>query len=255
MIRVAQGSAANSLRSAIYLLPLVGAIGGCSPDHEIGVNNHGGGGTTDGGTTNDPTPGTGTCDGLRITAPEATARYTTYAFQIQPTLNPETTFAAEELTVDGLWNSLGAQLFNAKAFAADGILWRECHVVFHACQFTLPTGDCGAPGGILSSGLVDHGAFYFSWGSGSGIYRSRLGKFSANGAVLSRIVSAEYFNANSAPPTLVLQASGSTIAVKRADVTAFNVWATAEAIGTLKDHGDRLAIVDDAGQELPTTLP
>jgi hypothetical protein len=40
-----------------------------------------------------------------------------------------------------------------------------------------------------------------------------------------------------------------------ASLGKFNEWEDPELMGTLKDLGDRLAIVDNNGQELPSTLP
>ena len=53
------------------------------------------------------------------------------------------------------------------------------------------------------------------------------------------------------PPPLVLEADATEVLVYRAMTDVFNVWSTKALFGTLKDYGDRLAIVDSTGQEIP----
>jgi hypothetical protein len=100
-------------------------------------------------------------------------------------------------------------------------------------------------------------ALYFSWGSGSGIYRSTLGKLAPSGDGLVKTTSGEYFNPSHGPPTLVVALENGQLNVYRAKVSwaRFNDWQDPEFMGTLKDFGDRLAIVDGNGRELPSTLP
>jgi hypothetical protein len=194
-----------------------------------------------------------TCSNTRIDASEAAALYTEYAFRVQPDLNPLTTFTAEEANVPGLWEDLGAQLFDARGYSSDQTLWRECHFVYRACQITVPADDCSF--GALTSGLVANGAFYCSWNLGSGIFYSRFGKLAPSGAALTKTESPAYRNSSMGPPGLVVQASGTTLDVYRVAASALNVWSNPELIGTLADFGDRLAVVDGSSQELPTTLP
>ena len=75
------------------------------------------------------------------------------------------------------------------------------------------------------------------------------------GTGLTRIVSSVYINSDWRIPYLVLQAFGADILVLRAMPTDLNVWPTSQPIGMLKDYGDRLAVVDSNGQEIPTTIP
>ena len=197
----------------------------------------------------------GSCGGGRLTATEATTLYRRYAFEVQPGLNPMVTFEVSELDVAGLWEGLDAQLFEVIGRGEGGSFFRDCTILTHACQVFVPAGDCISPD-PLSSGRVVNGAFYFSWGSGSGVFRSRLGKLVPNGAQFTRSVSPEYFNASLGPPPLVLQVSGADIFVHRAANTlAFNEASSAKKMGKLKDLGDALVIVDDAGNAIATTLP
>ena len=198
----------------------------------------------------------GSCGGGHLTATEATTLYRRYAFEVQPDLNPTVTFEVSELDVAGLWEGLNVQLFQVIGRGEGGSFFRECTVLTHACQVFLPADDCVSFTSQLSSGRVVNGAFYFSWGSGSGVFRSRLGKLVPNGAQFTRSVSPEYFNANLAPPPLALQVSGADIFVHRAaHAFEFNGEFAAEKLGKLKDLGDALVIVDDSGNPIATTLP
>jgi hypothetical protein len=208
----------------------------------------GGGGISTGGTA-------GSCGVDRLTAAAATSLYTSYAFERQPGLNPTVIFEARELDVAGLWEGLNAQLFFVSGKGQGGSFFRDCTILTHACQVFVPEGECSQGVIGLASGVVTNGAFYFSWGSGSGIYRSRLGKFAPNGAQFVRTVSPEYFNAGLSGPPLVLQVSGADILVYRASSYAFNGPPTGDPIGKVKDLGDALSIVDDTGRAIPSMLP
>lgn len=198
----------------------------------------------------------GRCEVDRLTAAEATSLYRSYAFQVQPDLNPTVIFEASELDVAGLWEDLHAQLFYVAGKSQEGSPFRDCTVLTHACQVFVPAGECSQVTSTLSSGLVVNGAFYFSWGTGSGAFRSRLGKLAPNAAKFNRSVSPEYFNPGYRPPPLVLEVSGADIFVHRAvNALEFNGPASAEKIGKLKDLGDTLTIVDDSGNAIATALP
>lgn len=72
-----------------------------------------------------------------------------------------------------------------------------------------------------------------------------------------RTTSIDYFNSGLGPPGLVVASEGDALRGYRAEVAwgAVNEWQNAEPIGTLADLGDRLAIVDGEGKEIPSTLP
>jgi hypothetical protein len=217
----------------------------------------GGSGGTDGGAGGTTTGGTGgSCGAERLTAAEATSLYRSYAFDVQPDLNPTTIFEASELDVVGLWEGLRAQLFHVRGTSDTGGFFRNCTVLTHDCQVFVPAGECSQFAQALSSGLVANGAFYFSWGTGSGVLRSQIGKLVPNGTQFTRSVSPGYIHAGTSPSRLILQLSASNILVFRTDVGAFNQWSsTLEHVGWLRDLGDTLTIVDDAGQPIPSPLP
>jgi hypothetical protein len=217
-----------------------------------------------GGTGGTTTANAGSCGTDRITASEATAIYTKYAFEVQPGLNPTTVFAATELQVANLWEGLCAQLFYVSGFSADGNAFRDCTVVTYAGQIFVPTGECSQGTGLIASALVARGAFHFSWRSGSGVDYWHLGKLAPNGPQLTRTESSWYVNSAPGVTRLVLATAGADILVYRtggliyrADRTALIEWSTADAqlIGKLEDEGDRLLIVDDSGQPIGPTLP
>ncbi len=219
------------------------------PDATTGTGGVSGtGGTTGaGGAGCAPTP---------ISESQAATVYAAYAMQDTPGLDPSVTFAAQEKTVPGLWEEIRAQLFSGKIYTAGSSAWSECSFIYRDCALTMLTDDCTSFGPI-ASGVAANGAFYYSWGSGSGVFRSTLGKLAPSGSTLAKTTSIEYFNRSYGPPGLVIAREGEPLLVYRAtvDLGKFNEWKDPELMGTLKDFGDRLAIVDNNGQELPSTLP
>ena len=120
----------------------------------------------------------------------------------------------------------------------------------------MATDSC-AMFGPITSGVVTHSAFYYSWGSGSGMYRTNFGKLAPSGPMLVRTTSGGYPNPGYGPPPLVIALEAGQILVYRPAgfPSDFNQWEGGELIGTLKDFGDRLAIVDSSGQEIPAAFP
>ena len=219
----------------------------------------GSGGTTGTGVTT-ATGGTtamgGTCAQSPIDATQAAAIYADYSIQAEPGLTSWATFAAEEKSVPSLWEAMQAQLFNAKTINGSGTAVRECSFLYRDCAVTLPNEDCN-PFGLIVSGVVANGAFYYSWVVGSGISHSILGKLAPDGAALARTISYSYTNASLNPPNLVVALENGQVVVYRATVDweHFNDWQNPERMGTLKDFGDRLGILDSNGQELEEMLP
>jgi hypothetical protein len=179
-----------------------------------------------------------------------------YAAHLGSSLDPSLTIAAEEKTVPGLWDEMRAQLFSGKIYMADGTTSSECSFLYRNCALMMLTEDCSWFGPIVS-GAATNGAFYYSWSWGSGIFRSLLGKVAPAGDDLVKTTSGEYFNPGMGPPNLVVALEGGQVVVYRATVywAKFNEWENPELIGMLADFGDRLAIVDSEGQELPNVLP
>jgi hypothetical protein len=189
----------------------------------------------------------GACGATRVDASQATAAYTAYAFRVNPNLNPLATFTAKELNVPGLWEALQGQLF-AGYWAVDTTSFQECSFLYRHCEVTVVV-DGNIMFGQIVSGVVANGALYYSWQFGSGLYYSNIGKVAADGSALVQTVGPSYMLGS--PPPLVLEADATEVLVYRAMTDVFNVWSTKAPFGTLKDYGDRLAILDSTGQEIP----
>lgn len=228
-----------------------GGMGGASVSGGATGTSAAGGATATGGAA--VTGGTmstgGTCAKSPIDATQAAAVYAGY-------LSTSATIVAEEKTVPGLWQGMQAQLFSGKTLDKTGAVSTECSFVYHNCVVT-PLGDNCAWFGPILSGVAANGAFYYSWRSGSGIDYSILGKLAPDGDVLAGTSSIEYTNPSLGPPNLVVALEGGQVLVYRATVYwgKFNDWLTPELMGTLKDFGDHLGILDSTGQELPAKLP
>jgi hypothetical protein len=199
-----------------------------------------GGATSDGG-----------CLQTRIDSTQAAAAYAAYAG-----LASSETIQAEEDNVPLLWEAMHAQLFTTKRYYEGMPATRACSFIYRECVLTLPTGDCTLFGPLVS-GVVANGAFYYSWGWGSGIYRTHFGRLAPSGGALVQIKSGGYTIFGDDPPPLVVAFEGGQILVYRParSPSDFNQWQGGDLVGTLKDLGDRLAIVDRSGQEIPASFP
>ena len=189
----------------------------------------------------------GACSETPIDASQAAAAYTAYRLGVQPDLGPSATFVAEELNVPGLWEALQAQLFAAR-WADDTSSFQVCSFLYRHCEVTVVV-DGNVMFGQIVSGVVANGALYYSWQFGSGIYYSSIGKVAADSSALVQTAAPAYMLGS--PPPLVLEAAATDVLVYRALTQVFNVWSTKELFGTLKDYGDRLAILDSNGLEIP----
>jgi hypothetical protein len=194
----------------------------------------------------------GGCPQTRIDTTQAAVVYAAYAG-----LAPSTTVIAEEEPVPGLWEEMHAQLFSVKRYADGGSpSSNECAFIYRECVLAVPTDECGWFGPI-ASGVAINGAFYYSWGSGSGIYRTIFGKLAPNGTTFVKTTSGGYTNGSYGPPPLVIALEAGQMLVYRPSRTPsdFNQWEGGELVGTLKDFGDRLALVDSNGQEIAPFAP
>ena len=205
----------------------------------------GSGGTTGGAAID------GGCPQTRIDSTQAAAAYTAYVG-----LASSATIQAVEETVPGLWEEMHAQLFNAKRYFDGGTPPTECSFIYRDCVLTIPENDCTMFGPI-ASGVATSGAFYYSRGWGSGIYRTNFCKLAPSGPALVKTTSGGYTNSGYGPPPLVVALDAGQILVYRpaAFPFDFNQWQGGDLVGTLKDLGNRLAIVDSSGQEIPAEFP
>jgi hypothetical protein len=194
------------------------------------------------------------CPGTRISADEAAAIYGAYVKGNNPDDNPQAVFTAEEKSVPGLWEDLRAQLFVGKVGVSDTTM--GCAFVYRRCAITIPTYSCDWFG-LLSSGVVKDGAFYYSWGAGSGVYRSIFGKLTPEGDGLAKLLSGEYFDTVTGGDTLVVSLADAQLAVYRATTlwSSFNDWSNPRYVGTLADLDGRLVVIGPDGRELPSLTP
>ena len=199
-------------------------------------------------------------DAVCIIAPideaRATEIYTNLRFQNALASIPDFVITATEKSVPGLWDTLQAQLFNGKVESKSGSYAGECSFLYRHCTVTLTSDNCNMFGPI-KSGLVANGAFYYSSPLGSGISYTVLDKLAPDGDTWVLTQSQFYYNPSQSPPGLVVAPGDGKILVYRATVSweKFNEWLNPELIGTLKDFGDRLGILDADGNELGPQLP
>jgi hypothetical protein len=196
-------------------------------------------------------PPPGGCPQTPIDATQAAAAYAAYRG-----LSSNEWAQAEEKTVPGLWEEMHAQLFEARRYYDGGPPTTPLSFIYRECAITVMPDNYNLFGRI-ASGMATQGAFYSSWGAGSGIYRTNFVKLAPSGAGLVRTTSGGYVNSNDGPPPLVVALVAEQILVYRpaSTPTDFNQWQGGELIGTLKDFGDRLGIVDGNGQEIPAEFP
>jgi hypothetical protein len=181
-----------------------------------------------------------------------------HVFQVQPSMNPTAVFSAVELAVPGLWDTLGAQVFAGRIRGEDGSYGRDCSFLYGRCALAFTdAAACKSGGEAIISGLVADGAFYYSWLTGSGISYSLLGKLAPSGDAWLRTESTRYSNLGMGSPDLVVALGDSGVLVYQARVywESFNDWSYPYLVGTLKDFGDRLGILDGTGTELDARLP
>lgn len=98
--------------------------------------------------------------------------YRAQVFADRPSLNPQVTFEFEELALPGLWEGLGVQIFNVWHLAHDNRNPRDPFILSAGKIFPF----VGTMGGGFLSGAVRGDALYYSYGYGSGIHRSQLGR-------------------------------------------------------------------------------
>ena len=89
-------------------------------------------------------------------------------------LNPKVEFAVTKHEVEGLWEKTGLQIFEA-VYLVDGQQGIGFVGVFHNGKITMIALK-GREVRPLSSELLHNGEFYYTYGGGSGIYYSKVGR-------------------------------------------------------------------------------
>jgi hypothetical protein len=198
----------------------------------------------------------GACAVAPIDAATAALAFAEASRRLTPGLIATSVFSAEEKDVPGLWEAMAAQLWFGTVATESGGWVRTCSFLYRRCELTWTNDDCTMFGPIRS-GVAADGGFYYSWAPGSGVSYSVLGKLAPTGDGLVATMSPGYLNSSLGPPNLVVAPGVGQVLVYRATTVwnQFNAWTSPELMGTLKDYGDRLAIIDRDGQELGSTLP
>jgi hypothetical protein len=143
------------------------------------------------------------------------------------------------------------QLLQAKYIMPSGSSWRRTSVVFNGSGLVQLTDSEGIQISAFS-GVVVRGAFYISWTSGSGIRSAHIGRITGDSELVLTESPAYRFDA---PPfDLMLREVRGVITVERARAKGFNLWEDGQVVGTMRDEGSRLAIVNRDGQEMAPDL-
>jgi hypothetical protein len=178
---------------------------------------------------------------------EAAALFKDLAFGVQPTLNPETTFSLEAVEVEGLWRTLGLELFRAKYNFPGGVSWRRASVVFDGSGLAQLT-DASGQQITVTSGVVVGRAFYVSWTSGIGIRRAHVGRITRDTDLA--LTESPAYRFDTPPFDFAVRELRGAVVVERAWATGFNAWENGHLFGKVLDDGSRLAIVDQDDREI-----
>lgn len=108
----------------------------------------------------------------RQTAATLAPLYREYILGKNPKFNPQAQFALEEYPVPQLWETLQVQIFKAWAVMPDARLERS--PILYVDGKILPFVE--TYGGGLLSAVVAGDALYYSYGFGSGIHQSKVGR-------------------------------------------------------------------------------
>ncbi|MBI4622412.1 MAG: hypothetical protein HY736_04205 [Verrucomicrobia bacterium] len=165
--------------------------------------------------------------------------YRAYAFAANPRINPAAKFAFEEFAPAGLWESLGLQIFKVWFVNPDVRAPRD-PVILVDGKFSPFVNTTG--GGLLSA--VVHGdALYFSYGFGSGIHRSQLGRLRLRGGQPELHESKSYGMAD-----MLVEKTGERV---RVVVRDFPHPDEPSLLGWIDlTETERLKVVDDVGVEV-----
>jgi hypothetical protein len=209
------------------------------------------GGLADGGTgTAIPSDASLASGNQPLTQTQATALFHGFVVQDIPNYNPASVFSVEELVVPGVWAATGVQLFVGGAIDDYGYIVNQRPFATRAGKVYPLTKYSGT--GLLSAALVGQ-KLYYSIRAGSGINYSELGRISLVGDDLAILHGPDFAN----DLNLYLRVSGERIVVELGSGLKLNSldWTPQGVFGWLKDEGDRLVVVDEAGQEIPSVGP
>jgi hypothetical protein len=171
----------------------------------------------------------------------------------EPGLAADVTFAASEISVDGLWQSLQVQLFSI-AYEADGSPFRMATFMSYGEHIDALLNDATTAG--LSSAVVRGDALYYSYASGSGVVRSLVGRLRLRDCLPELVESGGY-----APPDshgtfkLFLRQDGENLVAEKGRYLALNDWSDPVWFGTVSATDTSIDLLDSEGHVIAPDFP
>lgn len=170
-----------------------------------------------------------------------------YAFRLNPRLDPKTKFEIKEHQVEGLWDALKVRVFHVRWILVAGTPSAGESFFYHKGTVTpfVPPWNCSVGGHTLTSGAVNGGNFYYSYSCHSLKYHgSVVGKLSVADGKLKAVKSDSY----PLRELLVRDVDGKIRVEVGGYRRTFNSWQWIKDIGTVREKGDVLQIVDGKGK-------
>lgn len=165
-----------------------------------------------------------------------------YAFENQPKLNPETQFAIEEYSIDGL-KALNVQIILARYLGADGGQFNEALLLYHNGKLSPLAITVGGQG--LMSAVVSGGKLYYTYSFGSGRHRSHLAQLSIAGGKPTFAESGPLLDQD-----CFVKQDGARLRLEKGKFEKLNVWKAGRKIGEVAEREKGFAVLDDAGKEI-----
>ncbi len=168
-----------------------------------------------------------------------------HAYQATPSLNPNLQFHVREMLLEGLWEQLNAQMFDAEYRGMEGQLFKDEIFILRKGQLiSLGEGTALGPEGVMSA-LVDKSVLYYTYSFGSGMYFSRVGCLTVVDDVAQKSESRNFsFIA------LFVTKQGGCVRIDSGRFARFNSYDRAETFGYPIVSGSTVRIVDEQGSEL-----
>jgi hypothetical protein len=168
----------------------------------------------------------------------------TYAFQNTPKLNPNTQFAIEEYSINGL-KALDVQIILAQYLAADGSKFNEALLIYRDGRLVPFAGALGGHG--LMSAVVSGDKLYYTYSFGSGLHRSHLAQLSIVNGKLTFVESGPLVDQD-----CFVKQDGARLRLEKGAFDKFNVWKAGLKIGEIAAKEAGFAVLNDAGKEIET---
>lgn len=172
-----------------------------------------------------------------------------FVFTSRPDLDTNTVFNIRKWEVKGLWEGLKVAVFEVQD-SLNGYVFDGYVFAYHDGQIIRLANSNGAPG--LFSGLVSNGAFYYTYGFGSGIFRSHVAKMQIADGRLEVSISGGFRD----EVLFVTTDSGGKVKVVDGGFKPFNFndWGAARGVGFAgMTNSSGLQIIDAKGNIIAPT--